>query len=162
MSDPRSPDPRELIPTAVLPPVICQAHTSSGRPCKKYAIVGGFVCATHGGSAPQVRAAANRRLLALAPRAVQVLADLMEQAESEPVRARAAIDLLDRVLGRAVTPIDVTTPDAEDASEGPSSLDLAIARALEIRGLGPGPDIVDAEVLDDEELDDQDDASSQP
>lgn len=35
----------------------------SGRRCKRPAIVGGTVCAMHGGSAPQVRAAADQRLL---------------------------------------------------------------------------------------------------
>lgn len=33
----------------------------SGKRCKKAAIKGGTVCATHGGAAPQVRAAAERR-----------------------------------------------------------------------------------------------------
>lgn len=40
----------------------CKAHTSAGRPCRRSAISGGTVCASHGGRAPQVRAAANRRL----------------------------------------------------------------------------------------------------
>lgn len=35
----------------------------TGQPCRKPAILGGTVCATHGGSAPQVRAAANRNLV---------------------------------------------------------------------------------------------------
>lgn len=40
----------------------CTANTSgSGNRCKKGAIKGGTVCATHGGSAPQVKAAAQRR-----------------------------------------------------------------------------------------------------
>ena len=39
----------------------CKAHTRSGQRCKKAAIVGGFVCATHGGKAPQVKRAAARR-----------------------------------------------------------------------------------------------------
>lgn len=40
----------------------CSAKTSSGRSCSNWAIRGGTVCKVHGGSAPQVRAAANRRL----------------------------------------------------------------------------------------------------
>jgi hypothetical protein len=41
---------------------VCTAHTSAGNPCKKPAIKGGTVCATHGGSSPQVRRAADARL----------------------------------------------------------------------------------------------------
>lgn len=38
-------------------------HTNAfGEPCKNWPIKGGTVCRNHGGSAPQVRAAANRRL----------------------------------------------------------------------------------------------------
>ena len=41
----------------------CKAKaTSTGERCKVAAIKGGVVCRTHGGSAPQVRSAANRRL----------------------------------------------------------------------------------------------------
>lgn len=43
----------------------CSAHTSSGRPCKQRPIRGGTVCATHGGSAPQVRRKAEARLAQL-------------------------------------------------------------------------------------------------
>jgi hypothetical protein len=35
----------------------------SGKRCKRSAIAGGTVCAMHGGSAPQVRGAAEQRLL---------------------------------------------------------------------------------------------------
>jgi len=44
------------------PGVRCTAHNRRGAPCKRYAIRGGAVCPTHGGSAPQVRAKANQRL----------------------------------------------------------------------------------------------------
>src|SRR4051812_34966234 len=43
----------------------CAGHSKrTGKPCGKSPIIGGTVCATHGGSAPQVRAAATRRLAA--------------------------------------------------------------------------------------------------
>lgn len=42
----------------------CAGHNKTGKPCRKYPINGGTVCMTHGGAAPQVRAAANRRLAA--------------------------------------------------------------------------------------------------
>lgn len=51
--------------TATIAPAIpqCTAKTSSGEPCKKRPIHGGTVCATHGGSTPQVRQKARVRLL---------------------------------------------------------------------------------------------------
>lgn len=39
----------------------CTAHTSSGRRCRRFAIRGGAVCPTHGGSIRRVKAAAERR-----------------------------------------------------------------------------------------------------
>ena len=46
------------------PVVLCSAVSSrTGKPCSQRPIRGGSICATHGGSAGQVRAAANRRLL---------------------------------------------------------------------------------------------------
>jgi hypothetical protein len=40
----------------------CTAHARSGRPCSAFAVTGTTVCRHHGGSAPQVRAAARRRV----------------------------------------------------------------------------------------------------
>ena len=48
----------------------CTARRQDGKPCGSYAVRGGTVCRRHGGSAPQVRAAANRRLAAMALPAV--------------------------------------------------------------------------------------------
>ncbi len=39
----------------------CTARRTNGLMCGCFAIVGGLVCAAHGGRAPQVRAAAERR-----------------------------------------------------------------------------------------------------
>lgn len=138
--------PRDVIPATVLPPVKCRAHTSNGKPCKRWAIVGGFVCATHGGSAPQVRRVANERLLAYAPRAVQNLVGLAESAESEVVRLRANVEIIDRGIGKAV---DVTldlTP--QDVSGGLSPLDLRISAVLDSRGVAPAPEILDADLVE--------------
>lgn len=41
----------------------CKGHCSDGRPCANYAMNGSAVCSVHGGRAPQVRAAARRRVL---------------------------------------------------------------------------------------------------
>lgn len=41
----------------------CHAHSSrTGEPCKKWAILGGSVCPTHGGRIPNVKRAAAERL----------------------------------------------------------------------------------------------------
>jgi hypothetical protein len=44
-------------------PEKCTGHNGAGQPCRNRPIRGGSVCSTHGGSAPQVRAAADQRLL---------------------------------------------------------------------------------------------------
>ena len=70
-------------------------------------------------------------MMALAPRAVQVLGELLEHAESEVVRLRAATELLDRGVGKA---IDVSLDITPEEHDGPSNLDLAIARAWHREG----------------------------
>lgn len=56
MTIPKRPDDRK-----------CKAKAKhSGNPCKRWAIPGGTVCASHGGNAPQTRDAANRRVAAQA------------------------------------------------------------------------------------------------
>jgi hypothetical protein len=74
----------------------CRAHSSqTEKRCKKQAIAGGTVCATHGGSAPQVRKAAALRVLELVNPALANLAkDLKSQNPS--IRQRATFDVLDR------------------------------------------------------------------
>ena len=89
----------------------CRAHsTRSGERCKKAAILGGTVCATHGGSAPQVRARADERLRALQPAAVMRLQEALDAVlrqldrhglvvdvgPDHSVRVRTATAILDR------------------------------------------------------------------
>ena len=54
--------------------MICTAKRSNGIACRAQAITGAKVCRVHGGSAPQVIAAARRRLLLLIDPALGVLA----------------------------------------------------------------------------------------
>ena len=54
--------------------MLCTAKRSNGLKCKAQAITGAKVCRVHGGSAPQVIAAARRRLLLLIDPALGVLA----------------------------------------------------------------------------------------
>lgn len=41
----------------------CTAIKKNGEQCKKKAVTGAVVCATHGGSAPQVREAGKKRVM---------------------------------------------------------------------------------------------------
>lgn len=74
----------------------CKAHTSKGKPCKAEAIRGGAVCRTHGGSAPQVKAAAALRLAALVDPAIDELTKLLKKSRIDSVRMAAVKDILDR------------------------------------------------------------------
>jgi hypothetical protein len=59
---------------------ICTAHSKrTGKPCTKPAISGGNVCRMHGGSAPQVKAAAMRRLAELVDPALKYLGKAVKQ-----------------------------------------------------------------------------------
>lgn len=55
----------------------CTAHTRAGNPCRQNPVTGLTVCRMHGGSAPQVRAARDRRAeeAAVAERIAEMLAD---------------------------------------------------------------------------------------
>ena len=75
----------------------------AGRRCKKKAILGGLVCRSHGAQLPAVQQAAARavedarlRLLLATEDAVVVLETLMDEGQSEAVRLRAAVEILDR------------------------------------------------------------------
>jgi len=80
---------------------VCTAKTSAGRPCKAQALSGATVCIKHGGSAPQVRDAARRRILALVDPALGVLAQATRPRKTEnweptAQEIKAATDILDR------------------------------------------------------------------
>lgn len=79
-----------------LPPRRCSAKTTAGDPCGHWRMVGSDVCQTHGGMAPQVRAAALRRVslaeaLARADRRppAEILADTLHTAD---VMLRRAVE----------------------------------------------------------------------
>lgn len=64
-------------------------------------MLGGYVCRTHGGKAPQVMASAKERLMALQPKAIQTLDALLGRDEFPTVQLGAARDVLDRTEGKA-------------------------------------------------------------
>jgi len=104
----------------------CHARTSAGNPCRKYAILGATVCATHGGSAPQVRAKAQQRLLEAADPAAAMLVHLALNGDTEQVRLQAAKDILDRAGLSAKQLVEATVTH----HDGDSDLDRRIAELL--------------------------------
>ena len=105
---PRGPVKSQTDPIRALDPMRgpgwrgCVAKTRRGTPCKGQAISGGTVCRMHGGAAPQVQAKAHERLMALQPKAIQVLDSLLNRDEFPTVQMAAVRDVLDRTEGKAV------------------------------------------------------------
>ena len=111
----------------------CKAHVKSTKKrCKKDAIKGGAVCHKHGGSAPQVRNAANMRILEMVNPALAQLKKLLTSKHA-PTSLGAIKDVLDRA---GLKPrdklilegsLDVTDPGRENFSD--ENLARAIAAA---------------------------------
>jgi hypothetical protein len=76
----------------------CTAHsTRTKERCRRWAIRGGKVCATHGGRAPQVKATAQERLAALVDPALKVHRQALQSFTRNPQAAvTVARDVLDR------------------------------------------------------------------
>lgn len=87
-----SPDP--------IGPPRCKATNRQGRRCGRTPIAGGVVCRFHGGAAPQVKAKAMERLLALQHPAIDRLTKLIDQEEFPTVAYAASRDVLDRTMGK--------------------------------------------------------------
>lgn len=83
----------------------CKARAkTSGQQCRRYAIPGGTVCRNHGGGAPQVQAAAARRLEAqrLESDATAALAWLGERAITDPLDELGRLATESRALTTAL------------------------------------------------------------
>jgi hypothetical protein len=81
----------------VLPAVQCTARKQNGEPCRARPARGANVCRVHGGSAPQVKAAAKRRLAQAADVLVQRLpAFALDGDTTDNVALQAIIAALDR------------------------------------------------------------------
>ena len=100
---------------ALVDATTCQAHTQAGNPCRNPAIRGGRVCRHHGGSAPQVKAAARRRLLEAVDPVLTVMIALALNEEDPRVRFAACRDILDRVGLTEPKQIEVITLDVVEA-----------------------------------------------
>src|SRR5689334_730684 len=116
----------------------CTAKTRSGRPCKGQPISGGNVCRMHGGAAPQVKLAAERRLAALVDPAIGVADRAMRDYRKDPPTAlRAAFGVLDRTgYGPTETRIHAGTGEDGAISVNVSAREMLARR---IMGLAPEP-----------------------
>jgi hypothetical protein len=105
-------DPGKM-PSLGGPPSRCRAIKADGHRCLLWAtgrMTDDGLCRTHlGTKAPQINGAAARareRVHQAAPKAVEILEQLMESAESEPVKLKAATEILDRAGVRGGIEID--------------------------------------------------------
>lgn len=91
----------------------CTAHKKNGDRCKRAANKGMNVCNSHGGRAPQVRRAAQLRILEASDKAAARLVNLM-QDKSIPaaVQLNAARDLLDRANIVGTQQVNVSVSDS--------------------------------------------------
>lgn len=154
----------------VLPAVRCTARRRNGQPCKSMAARGANVCRVHGGSAPQVKRAAQRRLQQAADVLTERLLGFALDGDVPDAIALAAVrDALDRAGLKPGVEIEVTAKPYEEildnlgALEGGSRAEwrrehgiadntpTALVASLSV----PGADEpIDAELVDDDELSD--------
>ena len=155
----------------------CSAHNRLGEPCGVTPIPGGSQCRFHGGNAPQVREAAQRRLLRAADYAIDYLLSLLEprppcpecgrsDADRDPTVVRACQLVLDRsgfhpTLAIQAAPRPEPSPWARWLTEEQLSLIggcIEDAKRRMSEGYAPTPvlrltgsDAVDAVLVEDED-----------
>ena len=112
----------------------------TGQRCRQRPIRGGTVCHKHGGSAPQVKAAAARRLAVLVDPAIGVLDALLRAVDEHPAQALgAAKDILDRAGHKTPDELDLNMLSGTvnlDELEAMTTEELEDAKVLLSRILG--------------------------
>lgn len=83
----------------------CKAVKRNGEPCKSFAIRGGTVCVYHGGASPQVKKAAQKRLLAMVEPSIIRLEALVHQDLHLPTSLAAVRTVLERAGDEAIGPM---------------------------------------------------------
>lgn len=120
----------------------CVARNRFGERCKKYPIEGGIVCASHGGSAPQVRRKAQERLAMAMDDAAALLIRFAHDPDVPPnVRLAAVRDILDRGGIGTKQELEVVLKPWEVAVEG-----ILVDDGKEDR------DVIDGEVVEVREI----------
>ncbi|MDA4105706.1 hypothetical protein [Mycolicibacterium holsaticum] len=133
----------------------CVARSSrTGKRCRRWAIKGGTVCPTHGGSTVSVKRKARERIERAAEQMARELLGIATSAESEAVRLAAVRDALDRAGLNPKTAVEVDVGPTPAFQQLITGIDRSIRRdgtrapqppapAL------PAPEIVDAELVPD-------------
>lgn len=144
-------------------PTLCTAKKRNGGKCLNYAIRGAKVCRYHGGSAPQVRAAAQVRILMASDLAAKKLVDLMQSEKvDDRVKLAAAKDLLDRanLAGKQALEVTVEQPRSFEDWVGDAVVELDVVPDETIEAYNALPagdlDVEDAEVVGEDEDDEED------
>ena len=129
----------------------CKAKTRSGRRCKNPPILAGTVCRMHGGSAPQVKEAAQRRLVAMILPALAELHDVLRKPDtSDADRLRAIKEVLDRGGVSAKLTVEVEAPWQSIIDGIVAEVDDA-ALAVPTPEREPEAEVLDAELVEDDE-----------
>jgi hypothetical protein len=140
----------------------CTARSkNTGERCRRYSMLGGNVCRSHGGAAPQTRARAQQRLQQAADVLVQRLLHFaLDGKVADPVAMQAINSALDRAGLKAGIDLDVNLKPFQSIFE---QMDMGGSRAAyrgepepePIRELEPMPndDAIEVEVIDADEDD---------
>lgn len=116
---------------------VCSAKTQAGKPCKGQAITGGKVCRVHGGSAPQVIAAARMRiLLAADPAAARLVSIALAQGKDKHVEPQHSLVAIKELLNRAGL---VAQKGADEPKVDEGQLLWEEFIAIHRRRIGPDP-----------------------
>lgn len=118
----------------------CKARRRDGKPCSRWAISGSTVCASHGGRAPQVKAAAHRRIVeadALATLAYQGIKPIGDPIEELGKLASETSAMKDALAAR-VNALDSPTYDFMGQSKIRAEVELynsALDRCIRVLDL---------------------------
>lgn len=86
----------------------CSARRTNGQPCRRWAIVGGTVCATHGGKARQVVQKARIRVMNHADKLMRTELEFAYDETKDPnLRLKAITDSLNRAGLQPITVVEV-------------------------------------------------------